>query len=43
MTGPWGFTTDAFWLLVFTVVVGILPLLIYLNDLRKPESKERGE
>lgn len=43
MTGPWGFATETFWLLVVMVILGLIPLFIYLNDLRKPEPPEPKE
>ena len=43
MTGPWGFATATFWLLVIVVILGLIPLVLYLYDLRKPEEKETPE
>ncbi len=35
MSGPWGFSWGTFWLIILTIVFGVIPLIMYLYDLSK--------
>ena len=35
-----GFRPEAFWLLIISVIAGIVPLVLYLSNAVKPERKE---
>jgi len=35
----WGFRPEAFWLLIATIVAGIVPLVLFLSNAVKPDRK----